>query len=108
MKISKTLISYREGGSIYMCDTIEHEGKLWLVPHWLESPSEGTKQPTRIIRLDGLQYQRMTNPAYGADYILNEPLPKAVFEGPLPKELEGQYVAIERPDIPLPIPKGIH
>jgi hypothetical protein len=50
----------------------------------------------------------MKNSAYGADYVLNDPVPKAVFDGPLPRELEGQYVVIERPAIFLPIPKGIH
>jgi hypothetical protein len=28
------------GNKILQCDTIEHEGKIWLVPKWLASPAK--------------------------------------------------------------------
>ena len=36
MKIFKVIVHIAEGGSIYMCDTIEHDKRIWLVPQWLE------------------------------------------------------------------------
>jgi hypothetical protein len=35
MKIFTTVVMIEEGGDFTKLDTIEHEGKLWLVPEWL-------------------------------------------------------------------------
>ncbi len=106
-KIYQTLI-YLEGGTgTFLVDTIEYDGKMWLVPRWLEAPSEGWKTPARIVLLDSLDHQEI--PAGDpADYLLKSPMPKDVFEGRIPKESEGEFVVIERPDVKIPIPRGIH
>ncbi len=39
------------------CAGIEHEGKKWLVPQWIDIPSEKVSTPERIICLEGLPYQ---------------------------------------------------
>jgi hypothetical protein len=44
----------------------------------------------------------------GVDFLLNDPLPKGVFEGHIPKGSEARYVVIEKPEIFLEIPKGLH
>lgn len=36
--IFKTYVA--AGAGVQIVDTIEHEGKLWLVPHWLDNPSK--------------------------------------------------------------------
>jgi hypothetical protein len=69
------------GGAIQECDAIKYDGKLWLVPQWLDEPGRGTTKPRRMIRIDSLPHQPMTNPAFGLDFILNGPLPKAVLDG---------------------------
>ena len=95
------------GGEIYKADTIEHEGKMWLVPQWLEAPSEGWKIPERIVLLDSLPHQKTLGSSFG-DFVLNSPIPKAVFDGPI-QQLQGSgFVVVERPDIRIPIPRGIH
>ena len=45
-KIFKTLVSIEGGGgSVFQMDTIEYEGKKWLVPKWLEArPKDGKGQ----------------------------------------------------------------
>src|SRR4029453_8233725 len=42
--------------SLHECDGIEWQGKLWLVPHWLDSTATGETTPTRIIRFDHLPH----------------------------------------------------
>ncbi len=107
-KIYQTLIYYEGGtGEIFCIDTIEYDGKMWLVPRWLEAPSEGWKTPERIILLDSLDHQA-TPADFEADFVLNLPVPKDVFEGRIPKGSEGEFVVIERPDVKIPIPRGIH
>ena len=92
---------------ISLFDTIRHDGKWWLVPRWLEAPTEGWKIPTRIILLDVLRHQDAP-PDYPAKFLLNDPIPKSVLGGEIPKQPEGKYVVVERPDIRLDIPLGIH
>lgn len=102
MKILKTGVG-SDDGTIYTCDTIEHEGKLWLVPQWLDVPAKGVSKPRRIVRMDSLAHQPMTNPAYGMDYILNDYMPKAVLDGTAPPEQASQYEIVELPEIEIPM-----
>ncbi len=106
-KIYQTLIYFEVGAGIFLIDTIEYDGKMWLVPDWLEAPSEGWKTPARIILLDSLYHQPFPSGSR-YDFLLKLPMPKDVFEGRIPKELEGEFVVKERPDVKFPIPRGIH
>ncbi len=106
-KIYQTIMSFEGENDILCIDTIEYDGKMWLVPRWLEAPFEGWKTPERIILLDSLDRQKA--PAdYEADFVLQSPIPKDVFEGRIPKGSEGEFVVIELPDVKIPIPRGIH
>ena len=91
------------GGAIQECDAIKYDGKLWLVPQWLEEPGRGTTKPRRIIRINSLPHQPMTNPAFGLDFILNGPLPKAVLDGVATPEQAAQYEIVELPEIEIPM-----
>lgn len=53
MKIQKTIVVV--DGEITLCDTIEWNNALWLVPHWLESHSRAQQRPLRIVRVDSLR-----------------------------------------------------
>jgi len=96
IRILKTLVGSADEGSIWKIDTIEYDGGLWLVPQWLEVPSEGVTMPARIIPIDVLPHQKTEQGP--ADYLLTGPLPKSVLDG---KTTTG-YVVVERPDIKIP------
>jgi hypothetical protein len=101
MKILKTLVPFDDG--IYFVDTIEYEGEIWLVPEWIDdTPSKGYSMPVRIIHVPALQ---PAGKSVSADYVLANPLPKGVYEGNVPTELENVYAVIERPDIVVESPK---
>jgi hypothetical protein len=76
-------------------DTIEHEGQFWLVPEWIVDSKTGTRMPARIILLDKSMHQKTTGHAFG-DFVLNQLIPRAVFEG---RQTGGPYTVVERPDI---------
>jgi hypothetical protein len=76
---------------------IEYEGKLWLVPEWLEGPTPGTRSPARIICLDGLPLATPA-PEYRADLALARPLSRGVLEG---RAIGLALDVRERPDIHL-------
>ena len=98
MKVLKTLAPIEGTNRIDKIDTIEHEGKFWLVPQWLDIPAEGWTMPARIILLDTLRHQRL-EPGGLADFLLNDPLPKAVLEGHVLTEQAKQYVVVDKPPI---------
>ena len=95
MKILKTLIQRADDGELLEADTIEYEGKLWIVPEWLAGPTKGTEMPARIICLDNLQTAK-PGPRYWADLVLSVPLSKDFLEG---RALMQGVAVIEKPDI---------
>jgi hypothetical protein len=95
--MKKTLVG-TENGTIVMIDTIEHEGGLWLVPQWLENPSQGVRSPRRIIRLDVLPYEATT--FGGADYLLSRGhIPTDVLECKTQQAQVADFVVIDLPEI---------
>lgn len=106
MKIFKTMVG-SDDGVVYQVDTLRHRGGLWLVPRWLESPTEKLRRPARIIRIDTLPHQKVKRgpDSIPADYVLNGPIPKAVLDGANPKAGEQQFVVEEMPQIALHIPR---
>jgi hypothetical protein len=105
MKIYKTLISFTDEylGKIMQCDTIEFNGKFWLVPKWLDNLEEGTRTPLRIICLDYLPHQK-TEDFGDVDFVINSPMPICVFDGEIPAETEYRFDIVESPDLWIDIP----
>jgi hypothetical protein len=93
-------------GQVLKMDTIEHEGQFWLVPEWLDSQTEEWTMPARIILLDSLRHQKSDGEQW--DFVLNDPLPKAIAYGETQPEEGSEYVVVERPGIQLPKPPIIH
>jgi hypothetical protein len=95
MKILKTVVMCADTGTLFAADTIEYDGKLWIVTAWLQGPTKGTECPARIICLDGLPL-KPAGTQYQADYVLERPLSKAFLEG---RVIEQGIVALDRPDV---------
>jgi hypothetical protein len=94
-----------DDGTLGTCGGIEHEGAIWLVPEWLPFPDEGYTKPKRMIRLDQFRHQKFDPPAtgpapfVGANFAINDPLPKSLFYGELSSQLKARYVVLDRPDL---------
>jgi hypothetical protein len=102
MGLLKTMTFFSDVGSgmLFRVDTIEHDGKMWLVPEWLDNPREGWRKPARIVCVDGMSHQRtMAGPT---DFVLNTGIAKAVFQGHNQSEEEMRFLVIEGPDIRFP------
>lgn len=79
-RVTKTAFLVADDGSIEACDTIEHEGKLWLVPKWHGDFDKGIEWPERIICVHGLPMNpRSLN--FDADRELLIPLSRATLDG---------------------------
>ena len=87
-------------GQLYRMDTISYQGKMWLVPSWLDNAQKGWRIPERIIWLDVLPHQ--ATPGGPTDFVLSAGIPKAVCDGQIPQQPEGLFLVIERPDIRFP------
>jgi hypothetical protein len=96
--MKKVAFLKEDGGELTFRDAIEFEGKLWLVPEWLEGPTEGTRRPTRIICLTGLPMQT-AGPKYPMiDWFLSVPLHSDILGG---RKVSQNPLVIERPEINL-------
>lgn len=100
MKMLKVKVAV--GSIITDADGIEHEGKLWLVPFWLDMPAAGVSMPNRIIRFDNLPHADVRGSNLG-DYVLNNPIPKELFDFQTPKQQVAGFEYQELPDIRIPL-----
>ena len=88
-------------GQIQTCDGIEWQGKLWLVPHWLDDKSQEVSTPARIIRFDSLPHQSALGTPF-ADYVLTDPIPKELFDlAPVTQPIPG-YEYVDMPALTQP------
>jgi beta-xylosidase len=110
MRILKAMLALEgdNSGRVFAADVIEHEGKNWIVPTWHESPAEGYKKPERIVCLDNLPHQKLTQDATQCEFLLTAPVSKAALYGPALLKPAAGYTVIYGPDIRFPIPRGIH
>jgi hypothetical protein len=104
MPVRRTIVQREDDGSIFIADTIEYEGKWWIVPEWLAGPSAGTRCPARIISTDGLRLIPAA-PQYQADFVLSVPLSRDVLEG---RAIKQGLDVRTRPDITLRVDTDFH
>lgn len=90
-----------DNGEMPLIDTIEHEGGLWLVPKWLETPYPNMHRPARIIRMDALVLHRHGDIYNNGVEIrkLDGPVPRAVLDGDFSLLSAPLLDAVEAPDI---------
>ena len=77
-------------GVMRRCFVTEYENSLWIVSKWSLSPDGEPLLPLRIIRLEQGQYQDLRNRGYQFDFLVNEPIPTDVFDGPA--EHQGRHM----------------
>jgi len=103
-KLYKIIVGF-EDGVMGTCAGIDHGGAVWLVPSWLPFPEEGYAKPERMIRLDQFQFQTFDPPATGpgqmagADFAVNDSLPKVLFFGEPSRQQRRRYGILMRPDL---------
>ena len=106
MKVLKALVAIKDGdGSVFAADVISHDGKNWIVQKWHECPAE-YKKPERIVCLDNLRHQKTRSGK--TDFVVNDPIPKAVLYDPAPVVGAFGYLVVWKPDIRIRTPRGIH
>lgn len=109
MKIRRaytTIADYDGKHAIHITDVIEHAGKFWLVPEWLDNQAQKVTMPLRIISLETLAHKRVD---WGdPEFVVTFPIPKYVFDGRIPPQEASKYVVIESPDIRIPRDTSLH
>jgi hypothetical protein len=100
MKILRVGLTFSDSGEIGVCEAIEYQGRIWLVPYWVTNPATGAKSPVRLVHLgkDGLEPTPLSN--LFEYQVAWSRLPKAVFEGRMPALLPLEV--LESPSIEIP------
>lgn len=104
-KTLRALILIEGEQDVTPCDAVHFQGRTWLVPMWLEAPSQGLRRPERIILVDELPHQTLPASA-GADLLVNRPIPRVVLLGQIPTELRFVFHVEFEPEIFQAVPKG--
>jgi hypothetical protein len=99
MKLLTVAFSIEGENKIRQGPAIEHQGLLWLIAGWTENQAEGYATPTRMIALDPFRVQRFPQTTPFGDAASNLPIPKGLFEDPIPSQLAGMFPVLEGPDI---------
>ena len=108
-KLLKVMMSLEGEPRIFECSAIEHEGAFWLVPRWvLLAEDEGYAMPERLIRLDQFAHKKLDQPGDPADFTINVPVPRKLFEGPVSRELQEQFVVLDRPNVKVRTGGALH
>jgi hypothetical protein len=104
VQMFRALVFYADAKSppVY-CPAIEHEGRVWLAPHWIDIPEQGVKMPKHIIPIDLFEYQRVASVPPGGDYVVNTGLPRQLLDPEIPKELQNKFQVVDRPNIKIPV-----
>jgi hypothetical protein len=98
MKLLTAMFSIEGENQIKQGPAIEHQGMIWLIVGWIENHAEGYAKPQRMIALDPFRLQRLPPGAFG-DAASNLPIPKGLFENPIPSQLAGKFPVLDEPDI---------
>jgi hypothetical protein len=93
-----------DGARVVLCDVIMWRDAPWLVPRWSERRNPPATKPDRVIPMATLAHQRVSPEVTGnrATWVVNAPLPNALFDVSPPPQLAAQYGAIESPPIEFP------
>lgn len=86
---------------------VDFEGATWLVPGWDTHKTKPLKRPHRMIKMTGLRYQKSDVFTTGVDYVLNDPIPRAIIMGEKRGADTAPFEVIEDPrDVVMVIDKG--
>lgn len=93
------------GSDVLEMETIEFEGRYWLVPNWFLSPDGQTMRPLRIIAPRFAPGYKPIAGLAALEIFRALPLPKTLLEqGVIPSELSPVVEVRESPDIVVPNP----
>lgn len=102
-KIYSVIVKFKDDGSLAQCAAVRHDGRLWLVPEWIDDPAAPLMRPERMVCIEGLPLKDGgTLGARKFDWILRPEIPKAVLTGPLPPPPDWPLPVVARPDLPFP------
>ena len=98
MKLLTAMFSVEGENVIKQGPACEYQGMIWLIAGWIENQAEGYAKPKRMIALDPFRLQRSPDPTFGQAFS-NLPIPKGLFEYPIPSQLAVEFPVLEEPDI---------
>jgi hypothetical protein len=102
MKVFTAIFWIEDGTVPQRGPAIQHQGLFWLIAGWIAYPTKGYSKPHRMIALDPFQLQRLPAAAGTGDAATGVPIPKGLFENPIPSPLAGKFPVLEAPDIRIP------
>ncbi len=91
-----------DGASLMVMDLVEYQGRLWIVPAWIEWQRERLQAPARLIALDSVAH-RQASANVPFQYEVSTIIPRAVLDGSDQNPEEAGFEVLERPGIAIPL-----
>jgi len=92
------------GPSILQMETIEHDGRFWLVPDWIVSRDQKLMKPLRIISLATIPHTDLGEGQRGHRFVVHGPVRQSTLRGHPPPEEANLFEIVESPEIIFPNP----
>lgn len=89
-------------------DLLEHEGQKYVVVLWYANPDEGLRRPQYVLPLEKVAHQEVDDHSAPFPVLVNDPLPKALFDGTADRALRRRYGVQLGPSLELPLKQTTH
>lgn len=103
MAVSEKAVAAIIDRRLCLFDAITHEGELLFVVIWYANNAEGKKRPEYVLPASKVTHQDMGEDAYPFRYMINDPLPKSLFDGTAGRQERRQYGVCKGPAITYPL-----
>lgn len=89
------------------CHAIERGDEILVVLHWLGNPKLGLRKPEYVLPLDQVRHQKSDDPKAPAQYLINDPMPKSLFDGTAKRPERRRWKVQKGPDVTFPLDHNI-
>lgn len=89
-------------------DAIECETGALIVALWFANQGEGVRRPEFVIPLKSVRHQVADNGTAPVKYLVNDPMPKSLFDGSASRQQRRQFHVRKGPEVHFPITQSRH
>lgn len=108
MTINPLSVGIFVGDKFCAFDAIETANGILIVALWYGNPAEGLRRPEYVIPLSSVRHQVAPIGAGPVQFLVNDPMPKSLFDGSASRQMRRQFHVEKGPDITFPLQTTAH
>lgn len=96
------------GDKLCAFDAIESETGTLIVALWFANQGEGVRRPEYVIPLKSVRHQIDDSGTGPVKYLVNDPMPKSLFDGSASRQTQRQFHVRKWPEIHFSLAQSRH